>query len=47
MPILFVLIVAAVREIIEDIGRLQSDKFSNNKLYSVIRNKKYYPEMKS
>lgn len=37
MPIVFVLALAAIRELIEDIGRARSDQYSNNLKYQVIR----------
>lgn len=36
-PIVFVLAVAAIREIIEDLSRLRSDKYNNRINYHVIR----------
>ncbi|CAL6094724.1 Phospholipid-translocating_ATPase [Hexamita inflata] len=38
MPIVFVLGIAAVREIIEDFGRRKQDKYQNNQKYTVFRN---------
>ena len=38
LPIAFVLIVAAVREILEDFGRKRSDVYANQLEYEVIRN---------
>lgn len=37
MPIVFVLALAAIRELIEDIGRARSDQYSNNLKYQIIR----------
>ena len=37
MPIIFVLFVAAVREILEDLGRLKADKLANSAIFKYIR----------
>lgn len=39
LPIIFVLLMAAIREIIEDAGRHRSDNEQNSTPYTVIRNK--------
>lgn len=36
-PIIFILVISAIREIIEDIGRSKSDKISNSKIYTLVR----------
>lgn len=36
-PVIFILVISAVREIIEDIGRSRSDKISNSKVYKIVR----------
>lgn len=38
LPIIFVLVMAAIREIIEDVGKHRSDKYMNETPYEVIRN---------
>lgn len=38
LPIIFVLAMAAIREIIEDVGKHRSDKYMNETPYEVIRN---------
>lgn len=36
-PVIFILVISAIREIIEDIGRSKSDKLTNSKTYKLVR----------
>lgn len=37
IPVVFVLLVAAIRELLEDLGRLKADKAANTQKYDFIR----------